>query len=378
MVRAMFLTKLNQIVLACCSILAVGALVVGLSSFGQAVPEIAGAEPAPQPRAEGDKKERPAKIDPDKELTERVKKSIDAGIRWLKKNRGPDGTWENTAIGFLQRGGVTALALRALLQAGVDPDDTELTPALDFIREVPPEKTYVVGLQTAVLCRLNKKKDADLIKRNLTWLENAAVRDDDGSLLGWGYEGRSGQPDNSNTQYAIMGLHAAAEAGFPPQNKALWKEIREYYLSTQADAGGWGYHSDRGFPPSQTMTSAALCGVLIADRMLKPTTESKRAAERGFAWIGEHFTFKTGGHSFYNFHGIARAGTLSGRKTFDGPQFKHDWYREGCEILTGGDPKHREMAQHHDGSWTVSHGGLADGMPVLSTSFALLFLSAKD
>jgi RNA polymerase sigma factor (sigma-70 family) len=377
MVRAMFLTKLNQLVLACCSLLAAGVLVVGLSSFGRAVPQSAGVEPASQPRGRGDKKERPAKTDPDNELAEPVKKSIDAGIRWLRNNRGPDGTWENTSIGFLQRGGVTALALRALLQAGVDPDDTELGPAINFIRQVPPEKTYVVGLQTAVLCRVNKKKDADLIKRNVAWLENAAVRDDDGSLLGWGYEARSGQPDNSNTQYAIMGLHAAAEARFPPQNKDLWNEIREYYLSTQGDTGGWGYHSDRGFPPSQTMTSAALCGLLITDRMLKPTKDSKRAAEQGFAWIGKNFTLKTGGHSFYNLHGIARAGTLSGRKTFDGPQVKHDWYREGCEILTGLKPKHRELAQQEDGSWTVSPG-LADGLPVVSTSFALLFLSAKD
>jgi len=375
MVRAMFLTKLNQVMLACCSLLAVGAMVVGLSSLGGAAPQSAGAEPASQPRAEDAKKERPAKKDRDKELAERVKKSIDAGIGWLKKNRGPDGTWENTAIGFLQRGGATALALRALLQAGVDPDDTEVVPAIDFIREVPPEKTYVVGLQTAVLSQVNKKKDAHLIKRNVAWLEKAALRGE-GTLFGWGYEAKSGQPDNSNTQYAIMGLHAAAEAGFPPQNKALWKEIREYYLSTQADAGGWGYHSDRGFPPSQTMTSAALCGLLITDRMLKPTKESKRAAERGFAWVGEHFTFKTGGHCFYTFHGIARAGTLSGRKTFDGPQLKHDWYREGCEILTGGNPGHREMAQHEDGSWSVSPA--ADGLPVVSTSFALLFLSAKN
>jgi RNA polymerase sigma factor (sigma-70 family) len=375
MVRAMFLTKLNQLVLACCSLLAAGVLVVGLSSFGRAVPQSAGAEPASQPQGGGDKKERPAKIDPDKELAERVKKSVDAGIRWLKKNRREDGTWENS-ISFIQPGGATALALLALLEAGVEPDDKELVPAINYLREVKPEKTYVVGLQTAVLCRVNDKKDAALIKHNVEWLEKAAGRRE-GRLVGWGYEGSAGTPDNSNTQYAVMGLYAAAQVGFAPKNKNLWKEIREYYMATQGDAGGWGYHSDRGFPPSQTMTLAGLCGLLITDEMLKPTKDSKQAAEQGFGWIGKNFTLKTGGHSFYNLHGIARAGTLSGRKTFDGPQVKHDWYREGCEILTGLKPKHRELAQQEDGSWTVSPG-LADGLPVVSTSFALLFLSAKD
>jgi RNA polymerase sigma factor (sigma-70 family) len=375
MVRAMLLTKLNQLMLACCSLLAVGVLIVGLSSFGRAVPQSAGAELASQPRGEGDKKKRPAKTDPDKELAERVKKSIDAGIRWLKNNRGQDGTWENTSIGFIQPGGATALALRALLQAGVAPDDKELVPAINYLRQVKPEKTYVVGLRTAVLCRVNDKKDAALIKHNVEWLEKAAVRRE-GRLLGWGYEGRAGDPDNSNTQYAVMGLYAAAQVGFAPKNKNLWKEIREYYMATQGDAGGWGYHSDRGFPPSQTMTLAGLCGLLITDEMLKPTKDSKQAAEQGFAWIGKNFTFKTGGHSFYNLHGIARAGGLSGKKTFDGPEAKHNWYQEGCEILIGVNLKHRELAQHEDGSWGV-RDGLADGLPVLSTSFALLFLSAE-
>jgi hypothetical protein len=266
----------------------------------------------------------------------------------------------------------------ALLEAGVEPDDKELVPAVNYLRQLRPQKTYVVGLQTAVLCRVNNKKDAPQIQVNVEWLEKAAVRHQ-GHLLGWGYEMLAGTPDNSNTQYAVLGLYAAAQVGFAPRReKDMWKDIREFYLSSQQDNGGWGYHIERGFPVSHTMTLAGLSGLLITDEMLKPTKESKAAAENGFAWIGNNFTFKTSGHSFYNLHDIARVGRLSDKKTFDGARVKHNWYREGCEILTGGNPKHREMAQHEDGSWTVSPGGAADGLPVVSTSFALLFLSAKD
>src|SRR5262249_53340161 len=75
------------------------------------------------------------------------------------------------------------------------------------------------------------------------------------------------------------------------------------------------------------------------------------------------------GHTFYNIYGIARAGRLS-RPRFlarhHSDRAGHDWYRAGCDWLV-----HR---QHEDGSWFLSQTGV-DASPVLSTSFALLFLS---
>src|SRR5205823_3282983 len=64
---------------------------------------------------------------------------------------------------------------------------------------------------------------------------------------------------------------------------------------------------------------------------------------------------------FYNLYGIERAGRLSGQR-FIG---QHDWYREGCKYLV--------KCQREDGSW--SEAGFHDQFPVVSTSFALLFLS---
>jgi hypothetical protein len=90
-------------------------------------------------------------------------------------------------------------------------------------------------------------------------------------------------------------------------------------------------------------------------------------------WMGVdgHFNFRSGAHSFYNIYGIERVGRLAGIR-FIGD---HDWYREGCEILTGANDKYKDFAQQPDGSWGSQSGGLLDGNGPLATSFALLFLS---
>jgi hypothetical protein len=67
-------------------------------------------------------------------------------------------------------------------------------------------------------------------------------------------------------------------------------------------------------------------------------------------------------------YGIERVGRLSGQR-FIG---EHDWYREGCELLTGV-KKGSTIVQGDDGSWRSGQG--IDSLPVISTSFSLLFLS---
>jgi hypothetical protein len=324
-------------------------------------------------------------------LADRVRAAIDKGVAYLRKeqkDRGGDWDWENTTIGVLQPGGATSLALLALLTSGVKPDDPTVKRGLASLRKFAPEKVYVVGIQTMVLEAVGDARDLDQIQTNVNWLiESRVMRG--GKLEGWGYERRSGTPDNSNTQYALLGLWAGRQAG-AKIDEEVWKSIQEFYIRTQNDAGrgmgGWGYHADRAFPSSQTMTAAGVCGLYIAALELNDKKQGLNEAtgvaancgqydendalHKGMRWLGLNFAFNTRGHAFYNIYGIERVGRLSGQR-FIG---EHDWYREGCEILTGVNPKYRDLAQHEDGSWGVREG-LADGLPVISTSFALLFLS---
>ena len=93
-------------------------------------------------------------------------------------------------------------------------------------------------------------------------------------LLGWTYfqEQRTGT-DNSNTQYALLGLHAGQTAG-AKIDPEVWQSIRDYYISTQQASGGWGYARIRGDEPRLTMTTAGLCGLLIAGMDLNTGRET--------------------------------------------------------------------------------------------------------
>ena len=71
---------------------------------------------------------------------------------------------------------------------------------------------------------------------------------------------------------------------------------------------------------------------------------------------------------FYNIYGIERAGRLSGQRFLG----RADWYREGCDFLTG---PPEQGGQLRDGSWSTQGGIQVGGGNILATAFALLFLS---
>src|SRR5262245_53838899 len=66
------------------------------------------------------------------ELVQKVKDSIDRGVRYLKKHQSKDGDWEGVVLGEIAglKGGVTSLATLALLNAGLTKDDPAVAKAL--------------------------------------------------------------------------------------------------------------------------------------------------------------------------------------------------------------------------------------------------------
>ena len=149
-----------------------------------------------------------------------MRKAIDDGVRYLKKEQTKQGNWEGVVLNLLAdlEGGVTALTTLALLNCGVKPTEAEMARALEYLRTLPPKKTYVVGLQNMVFAEAREKKDLPLIQRNADWLIskglgwqiNAQSKVVGGELKGWSYPGAS-VADNSNTQYALLGLYAAKQ-----------------------------------------------------------------------------------------------------------------------------------------------------------------------
>src|SRR5574338_453100 len=107
----------------------------------------------------------PPKVE--EELVEKVRKAIDDGVRFLKKEQSrTQWNWEGVVLNLLadMEGGVTALVTLALLNCGLKPTEIEVAKAIEYLRTLPPKKTYVVGLQTMVFAEAREKKDLPLIQ----------------------------------------------------------------------------------------------------------------------------------------------------------------------------------------------------------------------
>jgi hypothetical protein len=317
---------------------------------------------------------------PEKPLVDRVRDAIDRGVRFLREEQRADGSWEVDAACVANPGGWSSLAMLAMLNAGVPPDDPAMVKGLKWLRSLKPARTYVVGLQTMVYTLAGQDEDKERIQKNADWLlkERMYV---DGLFGGWTYseEERTGMashtPDNSNTQYALLGLHEAhlAHAKIDDQ---VWQEIREFYKRTQHDDGGWGYTALAANGSTLTMSVAGLCGLLIAGQELDEKRETALLngtftdcghyrenpnVIRAINYIARHFLVEERrGNIFYNLYGLERAGRLTGLRFFG----DHDWYREGCEHLV--------RWQDSEGFW-IGRG--FEQYKTLATSFAILFLS---
>ena len=88
---------------------------------------------------------------------EQVRKAIDRGANYLLEQQRNDGSWPEM---IAQPGGVSALCTLALLNAGVEPDDQRMQKALNYLRTIRPERTYVVALQTMVFARAEPDETA--------------------------------------------------------------------------------------------------------------------------------------------------------------------------------------------------------------------------
>ncbi len=152
----------------------------------------------------------------DDPLVEKVRVSIRQGKDYLLGQQRDNGSWEIAAADVAHPGGATSLALMALLTSGVSPQNDHIQKGLEYLRKIKPSQTYVVALQTMALAQAGQK-DRELIQRNVDWLLKAQQDN------GWSYTNQGGGPDNSNTQYAVLGLHAGIEAGATVDKNALAK-----------------------------------------------------------------------------------------------------------------------------------------------------------
>lgn len=316
--------------------------------------------------------------------SEQVEEAIRGGIRYLKELQDRNsGAWPEFADRY--RTGTTSLATLALMTAGVPTDDPTIARALSFLERFRAEdlgQVYTVSLQTMVFAAADPQKYRVRLSENVRWLEQAQIGPNDrvDGVGGWTYtRERGGAADNSNSQYALLGLNAASEAGIPVDER-VWLGARRYWMEDQRINGGWGYRP--GNPPTASMSCAGISSMVITglrriqSRELLVGDEIRNCGQgginpelqRALDWMGANFRVDVNlghglGWKFYYLYGLERAGRLSGQRYFG----SHDWYVEGAE----------ELVHLHDplsGRWP-NEAGAGDNNGLLSTCFALLFLA---
>ena len=320
-------------------------------------------------------------------------------------------------------GGAT-LATFSLLRAGLASDHPVIERAFAVLTQQPLRTTYNVSLLIMALearhvvrqettpdegyttvARFQRqpvpRPDLLLIQRAAQWL--LAARSPAGT---WWYRGiedparpkTAAVGDHSNTQFALLALHAAQRCGLNIP-ASLWQVVAKHFLNTQEPTGpevtvavtplgesppgatrevrrtlgrararGWSYGTGRLSSTSsyQSMSGAGLSSLIIAKEGLEATASldpvlalrieaSLRDAAGWFQlyWSPRSNSFRGSQWYYYALYSVEKAGDIAGLETFG----RRAWWAEGAlELLE---------RQGTNGSWSNTN----------QTSFALLFLN---
>lgn len=382
-----------------------------------------------------------------------IQRAVNQGVRYLRDIQNQDGTWPYQQGGQNQIG-ATALAGLTLLECGAPALDPAVQNASRAVRQQCTDlnTTYALALAIMFFDRLADPGDVPLIHalavrlmggQHLSsggWTYTCPVVGGDAEMrrlgeiirqqnelaarrvpfmpappgkrerpplprelqdqltllnrqqavpLGRGDHGVGG--DNSNTQFAILGLWVARRHGIPCE-LALDRVAGRFRNSQQAD-GGWGYTP--GMPSSPAMTCAGLLGLGVAHgaaneaaarATAKDAKGTKPAKDKGARDPARDPAVKAGllalgttigapgdwravaprlagrmGRGHYFLWSMERVAVAFGLPTIG----KKDWYAWGAQILVA--------TQDADGAW---RGEYAEGG--VDTCFALLFLRRSN
>lgn len=268
---------------------------------------------------------------------------------------------------------------------GKTPGEVRGDPQAEPLKEGNPFKEFNVMAQNPAANpkkAKNPPKMAPIPVGNLhPNLQNLPVVRNQGTLKGkMNLRGMVG--DNSNTQFALLGLWTARRHDVPI-DAALLASFQRFTTSQNAD-GGWGYHPQQG--SSNTMTTVGLLGLAMGhgaspdiirfnpkdpkDLVVKPAIEDPRiqnglqalARNIGQPRLEKNATFPM--ENLYFLWSVERVAMLYDLKTIGGK----DWYGWGAQILV-----HNQQAS---GAWPTAHYHGND--PPLNTCFALLFLKRSN
>ena len=170
--------------------------------------------------------------------------------------------------------GLDALCVYALLQSNEAIDDPRLRvrgpfmkACLDRLKQLPvnPEHaTYAHALRATALALHHREEDKTALRAETAWLVNAASAG--AYTYDTSYSNRNANAlrniwDNSNSQYGLLGVWSAAEAGVEVPTP-YWRDVEKHWDGCQSLNGQWDYH-DGGPSGSLSMTAAGVASLFV-------------------------------------------------------------------------------------------------------------------
>lgn len=371
----------------------------------------------------------------DEALQKKIDEAIDKGMKYLldysKKEILPKLNEGVKAFGWqfnMDPRFYTELIVLTLVHAGVSKEDETFKALLNDVLSRNLVLTYHVALQAMALEALDKKTYQKRIAECAQFLIDA--QDKDGR---WGYMG--GQPtkdddvatdkgkgdktkkdkekdkpvetigppkdpkkggdtealpimelrkrgwgfgtDNSNTQYATLGLRACMDSGIAIPKDVAKLAVQWWEKNQNAD-GGWGYGGGKGSSTGLlsdisygSMTAGGVGSLAIYKYYLGQDYKKEKHIQAGLKWLADHYSIKANppfnnAHLYYYLYALERAGIFTENEKIG----SHSWYIEGAQYLI--------QVQNGDGSWD-SQSELARKMNphqlrIADTCFAILFL----
>jgi hypothetical protein len=315
------------------------------------------------------------------------------GMAWLRSK----------AASFGIEGKSDELLLWTYIHGGIPESDPEFQALLRAVLERPLERTYNVALTAMSLEELDRQKYQKRIAQCAQHLVDNQCANGQ-----WGYgdpsifaadlnvpplppkakgvrkvtitRKRDGPAagDNSNSQYAMLGLRACSDAGIVLPSATIelaakwWRESQSRVSTVKAPAlapEGWCY-GKHDHKPYGSMTVGGIASLVICDYLQGKDFKKDREIANGMEWLAKNFSvtcnpgpyehagmLENSQHSYlYYMYGLERAGILYGTEQI-GTQF---WFAKGMQVLID--------SQRPDGSW---RGG---GNELHDTCFAILFL----
>ncbi len=244
-------------------------------------------------------------------------------------------------------GGPSALAALALISAGVKPSHPTAARLLDAMEHDKADGagTYVHSLRACVWSAIlerssgtaRKARYRKLLRDDMQWLMREMSESG-----AFGYGAQAGRPDNSNTQFANLGMWAGDIAEIELAGR-FWLATEGHWMESQHAGRGWSYMKGDIAWPTSSMTVAG-CNSLyvVLDRHYSKMDEgyrlfegaranakARQKMERIYRAIEDGDRFLTANppdiSSFFGYElfGLERLGLASGQARIGGL----DWFR---------------------------------------------------